>query len=126
APRPSPRALGRTCIADRSPPGSRIFTSSPRLGIDRRRHEVVALRRRLASRFDVASSGDLVVVDPADRSVLRRLLVVFWRDRYEPIHEGGVVIGVVPPARRPAFEPVRLRPERLSASQGHSMLPAVV
>jgi hypothetical protein len=118
----SPRDLALAWIDEHRPPGSRVFTSVPALGIDRSRYEVVPFRRRLAPRVQAALSGDLVAVDPLDRELLRHLLVVFWRDRYEPIHEGGIVLGVAPPGLRQAYERITPRREWLSASEGEPLL----
>lgn len=115
--RPSARDMVLDWVGTRLSDGSRILSSLPELGIDRRRFEVVFATGEAGADRLLALESDLVLWSAAESDVVRGLRQAYVADPAARKIEGPrIVIYEVPAELRRRYEPVSLATASLSAS----------
>lgn len=109
------------------PPGARILTTLPDIGIDRKRHEVLAAPRLDRSTERWAAHMDVIVSGPKDDPEVVA--------EFEELHDAASAPGRIgAPVRilraraasRPVYEALRLSRPSLRASENEDLLPALL
>ena len=115
--RPGARDQVLDWIATRLPDGSRILSTLPELGLDRRRFEAVFASGVAADDRLLALESDLVLWSAGANDAVRGLRPVYVADPAARKVEGPrIVVYEVPAELRRRYEPVSLASARLSAS----------
>jgi hypothetical protein len=108
------------------PPGSRIVSALPALGLDRSRFEVVGAPSQPEAARLVARHADVLVVDAeaAQATAAAGFQEAF---RAGPTRDdAATVVFLVPAELRPRYQPVQLERGWLSASENEALLPALL
>jgi hypothetical protein len=121
--RPGTRDRALDWIEARLPRGARIVTSVRDLGLDRRRFEVLEIRRLEGASRLAALHADAVVSGPEDEpDEVRRFAALFAAEPGHP-QEGPAIRILEPGPLRPRYEAFPLARARLAASENPELLP---
>ncbi len=108
------------------PPGARILTTIGGFGLDRRRYEVMSLRRlRPRNRLQLGAVDAIVTSRPGDETLLHGFPPAFVARPSTPAAGRPVRVRLVPAEQRPRLVPVSLEGARFKASQNADALPAL-